>query len=71
MIGEASDVFLQICNLKLESCKLYNKQMSRFIRNNKHGNFAFIAVLVFKLLSLTALFINRKDNRNVKTLVTF
>ena len=44
--------------------------MSRFIRNNKHGNFAFIAVLVFKLLSLTALFINRKDNRNVKTLVT-
>ena len=45
--------------------------MSRFIRNNKHRNFAFIAVLVFKLLSLIALFINRKDNRNVKTLVTF
>ena len=28
------------------------------------GIFAFIAVLVFKLLSRKALFINRKDNRN-------
>ena len=28
------------------------------------GNFAFIVVLVFKLLSRKVLFINRKDNRN-------
>ena len=28
------------------------------------GNFAFIAALVFKLLSQKVLFINRKDNRN-------
>ena len=27
-------------------------------------NFAFIAVLIFKLLSGKVLFINRKDNRN-------
>ena len=27
-------------------------------------NSAFMAVLVFKLLSLKVLFINRKDNRN-------
>ena len=32
------------------------------ITNN--GKFAFIAVLVFKLLSRNILFINRKDNRN-------
>ena len=29
-------------------------------------NFAFIAVLVLKLLSCKILFINRKDNRNCK-----
>ena len=28
------------------------------------GIFAFIAVLVFKLISRKVLFINRKDNRN-------
>ena len=28
--------------------------------------FAFIAILVFKLWSRKVLFINRKDNRNVK-----
>ena len=28
--------------------------------------FAFIAVLVFKLLSRKVVFINRKDNRNCK-----
>ena len=32
------------------------------IKNTKI--FAFIAVLVFKLLSCKALFINRKDDRN-------
>ena len=32
------------------------------IRNTE--SFAFIAVLVFKLSSNKALFINRKDNRN-------
>ena len=29
--------------------------------------FAFIAVLVFELLSRKVLFINRKDNRNLKS----
>ena len=34
------------------------------ITNNKI--FAFIAVLVFKLLSRTVLFLNKKDNETVK-----
>ena len=33
--------------------------------------FAFIAVLVFKLLSRQVLFINRKDNRNLKSRLLF
>ena len=33
--------------------------------------FAFIAVLIFKLLSHKVLFINRKDNRNYKKVATF
>ena len=50
------------------------KVQSRILNNNKYmiasmqttntGIFAFIAVLVFKLLSRKVLFINRKDNRN-------
>ena len=33
--------------------------------------FAFIAVLVFKLLTRKVLFINRKDNRNLKSRLLF
>ena len=40
--------------LKIQSCKLHNYIIITF---------AFIGILVFKLLSLEVLFINRKDNR--------
>ena len=33
--------------------------------------FAFIAVVVFKLLNSTVLFIKRKDNRNLKSRLLF
>ena len=33
--------------------------------------FAFMAVLVFKLFSREVLFINRKDNRNLKSRLLF
>ena len=55
----------QVFSLKVQSCKLYNnkyKIASTQITNTEI--FAFIAVLVFKLLSRKVLFINRKDNRN-------
>ena len=52
-------------NLKVQSCKLYNnKYMIASIQITNTENFAFITVLVFKLLSLKVLFINRKANRN-------
>ena len=45
-------------DFKGQSCKLYD----RF--NTRNGEiFAFIAVLIFKLLSGKVLFINRKDNK--------
>ena len=47
------------------SCKLYNNKYiiaSTQIKNTEM--FAFIAVLVFKLLGCNVLFINRKYNRN-------
>ena len=50
--------------LKVQSCKLYNNKYviaSTQITNTEI--FAFIAVLVFKLLSRKVLFINRKDSR--------
>ena len=51
--------------LKVESCKLYNnKYMITLTQIGNSEIFAFIAVLVFKLLSHKVLFINRKDNRN-------
>ena len=51
--------------LKVQSWKLYNnKYMIASIQITKTEFFAFIAVLVFKLLSRKVLFINRKDNRN-------
>ena len=51
--------------LKVQSSKLYNykyKIASTQITNTEI--FAFIAVLVFKLLGRKVLFINREDNRN-------
>ena len=60
-------VYFYFCSnlLKVQSCKLYNKKYiiaSAQITNTKI--LAFIAILVFKLLSRKVLFINRKDNRN-------
>ena len=37
------------------------------IASNNTVTFAFLAVLVFKLLSCKILFINRKGNRNCKS----
>ena len=51
--------------LKVQSCKLYSSKY--MIASTQKANteiFAFIAVLVFKLLSRKVLFINRKGNRN-------
>ena len=51
--------------LKVQSCKLYNnKYMIAPTQIINTVIVAFIAVLVFKLLSRKVLFINRKDNRN-------
>ena len=51
--------------LKVQSCKLYSsKYMIALTQTTNTEIFAFIAVLVFKLLSRKVLFINRKDNRN-------
>ena len=56
-----SQVFL----LKAQSCKLYNnKHMTTSTQIKNTEKFAFIAVLVLKLLSRKILFINRKDNGN-------
>ena len=52
-------------HLKVQSCKLYNgKYMIASTQITNTEIFAFIAVLVFKLLGRKVLFINRKDNRN-------
>ena len=50
--------------LKVQSSKLYNKYMIASTKITNSDIFAFIAVLVFKLLSHKVLFIKRKDNRN-------
>ena len=57
--------------LKVESFKLYNKYMiaSTQIPNTKM--FAFIALLVLKLLSRKVLFRNRKDNKNCQKVGCF
>ena len=53
--------------LKVQSCKLYNNEyMITSTQITKNEIFAFIAVLVFKLLTGKVLFTNRKDNRNCK-----
>ena len=49
---------------KVQSCKLYdNKYMIALIQITNTESFAFIAVLVFKLLSRKNIFINRIGNR--------
>ena len=53
-----------VFDLKLQSCKLYNNKymiVSTQIKNTEI--FAFLAVLLFKLLSPKVLFRNNKDNR--------
>ena len=51
--------------LKVPSCKLYNNTyMTALKQITKTEIFAFIAILVFKLLSCKVLLLNRKDNRN-------
>ena len=50
--------------LKVQWCKLYdNKYMIASTQIANTEIFAYIAVLVFKLLSRKVLFINRKDNK--------
>ena len=51
--------------LKVQSCKLYYYKYT--IASTQITNteiFAFIAILVFKLLDRKILFMNREDNRN-------
>ena len=56
---------LRILWLKGQSCKLYNnKYRTASIQITNTEIFAFIAVLVFTLLSSNVLFINKQDNRN-------
>ena len=51
--------------LKVQSRKSYNNRYMIFSAQITNTDFfAFIAVLVFKLLSREVLLINRKDNRN-------
>ena len=53
------------CFLKVQSCKLLNdKYMITLTQITNTKIFAFIAVLVFNLLSRKVLFLNRKDNAN-------
>ena len=62
---QTSVLFNSYDNLKLQSCKLYNKKYK--IASTKVTSpeiFGFIAVLVLKVLSHKVLFMNRKDNRN-------
>ena len=56
---------LPVLRLKVQSCKLYsNKYMIGSTQMTITEIFAFITVLVFKLLSHKVLFINKKDSRN-------
>ena len=53
------------CYLKVQSCKLYNnKYMLASTQTTNTVSFAFIAVLVFNLLTLKVLFKNKKHNGN-------
>ena len=58
-------LLINYLNLKVQSCKLYSyKYMMVSTQITNTEVFAFIAALVFKLLSPKFLFMNRKDNRN-------
>ena len=57
-------IFIE-ARMKVQSCTLNsNKYMIVSTQITNIEVFAFIAVLVFKFLSRTFLFINRKDKRN-------
>ena len=67
LFGKLLQDFLTIIviALKVQSRKLCNnKYMIASTQTKSIEIFAFIAGLVFKLLSRKVLFINRKDNRN-------
>ena len=52
-------------NLNVQSCKIYNhKYMITSIQITNPEIFAFISVLIFKLLNHKVFFSNRKSNRN-------
>ena len=56
---------MPICWILGTVMQIIKKQKcDRFKTDKKHWMFAFIAVLVFKLLNREVLFIVRKDNRN-------
>ena len=56
---------LFLSTLNVQSFKLYNNEYMIVSTQTKNTEmFAFIAFLVFRLLSHKILFINRKDNRN-------
>ena len=69
-ISSFATSLLHVCSsscvvLKVQSCKLYNsKYMIASTQITNTEIFALISVLVFKLLSRKAFFINLKDNRN-------
>ena len=53
-------------HLKVQSSKLCNNKYTiASAQMTNTESFAFIAILVFKLLSRKVLFINRKDNKKV------
>ena len=59
-----SSLVVIFISLKVQSCRLYkNKYMIALKQITNTEIFAFIAVLVFKLLTRKVLFTNRKDNR--------
>ena len=55
---------LPMSAFKVELCKFYNKYMIASSKITITEFFAFIALLVFKLLSRKVLFIKRKDKKN-------
>ena len=59
-------MFCRVLNTQVQSYKLYNnKYMIASTQITNTEIFAFIAVLVFKLLSRKVLLKNRKDNRKL------
>ena len=63
---------LGVSVLKVQSCKLYNnKYMIALTQIANTEIYAFITILVFKLLSCKVLFINRKNNRNCQKVGNF